>query len=138
MGSEMCIRDSFMTKILSIAERAYHGTLEEQDDTILWLSHILKNSGADISVLLRSNAVNYAVKGQDASGVVIGGVPLSNPPKLDEDVSSLVSAGVETYAVTEDIEERGISQSEIVDGVKLVKQSELADLFEEHDSIWHW
>jgi len=127
-----------MTKILSIAERAYHGTLEEQDDTILWLSHILKNSGADISVLLRSNAVNYAVKGQDASGVVIGGVPLSNPPKLDEDVSSLVSAGVETYAVTEDIEERGISQSEIVDGVKLVKQSELADLFEEHDSIWHW
>ena len=93
---------------------------------------------ADISVLLRSNAVNYAVKGQDASGVVIGGVPLSNPPKLDEDVSSLVSAGVETYAVTEDIEERGISQSEIVDGVKLVKQSELADLFEEHDSIWHW
>lgn len=127
-----------MTKILSIAERAYHGTLEEQDDTILWLSHILKNSGADISVLLRSNAVNYAVKGQDASGVVIGGVPLSNPPKLDEDVSSLVSAGVETYAVTEDIEERGISQSEIVDGVKLIKQSELADLFEEHDSIWHW
>lgn len=127
-----------MTKILSIAERAYHGTLEEQDDTILWLSHILKNSGADISVLLRSNAVNYAVKGQDASGVVIGGVPLSNPPKLDEDVSSLVSAGVDTYAVTEDIEERGISQSEIVDGVKLVKQSELADLFEEHDSIWHW
>ncbi|MQF70004.1 hypothetical protein FIM12_06710 [SAR202 cluster bacterium AD-804-J14_MRT_500m] len=127
-----------MTKILSIAERAYHGTLEEQDDTILWMSHILKNSGADISVLLRSNAVNYAVKGQDASGVVIGGIPLSNPPKLDEDVSSLVAAGVETYAVTEDIEERGISHSEIVDGVKLVKQSELADLFEAHDSIWHW
>ena len=127
-----------MKKILSIVERAYHVTLEEQDDSILWLSHILKNSGADISVFLRSNAVNYEVKGQDASGVVIGGVPLSNPPKLDEDVSSLVSAGVETYAVTEDIEERGISQSEIVDGVKLVKQSELADLFEEHDSIWHW
>ena len=127
-----------MTKILSVVERAYHGTLEEQDDTILWMSHILKNAGAEITVLLRSNAVNYAVKGQDASGIVIGGVPLSNPPKLDEDVASLISAGVETYAVAEDLEDRGIKQSEIVSGVKLVKQGDLAGLFESHDSIWHW
>ena len=88
-----------MAKILSVVERAYHGTLEEQDDTILWMSHILKNSGADINVLLRSNAVNYAIKGQDASDIIIGGVALSNPPQLDKDVESLIGAGVNTFVV---------------------------------------
>ncbi len=127
-----------MAKILSVVERAYHGTLEEQDDTILWMSHILKNAGADISVLLRSNAVNYAVKGQDASGITIGGVPLSNPPKLDKDVVSLIDAGVDTYVVTEDVEDRGIKQGELVGGVKMVSRSGLADLFDGHDAIWHW
>ena len=127
-----------MAKILSVVERAYHGTLEEQDDTILWMSHILKNAGADISVLLRSNAVNYAVKGQDASGITIGGVPLSNPPKLDQDVESLIGAGVDTYVVQEDVQDRGINQAELVGGVKMVSRAGLADLFDDHDSIWHW
>ena len=127
-----------MAKILSVVERAYHGTLEEQDDTILWMSHILKNAGADITVLLRSNAVNYAVQGQDASGITIGGVPLSNPPKLDKDVVSLIDAGVDTYVVTEDVEDRGIKQGELVGGVKMVGRGGLADLFDDHDAIWHW
>ena len=127
-----------MTKILSVVERAYHGTLEEQDDTILWMTHILKNAGADITVLLRSNAVNYAVKGQDASGINIGGVPLSHPPKMDEDLVNIMSAGIDAYAVSEDIEERGIRQDELVSGIKLVSRSGLADLFDDHDSIWHW
>jgi predicted peroxiredoxin len=127
-----------MAKILSVVERAYHGTLEEQDDTILWMSHILKKSGADINVLLRSNAVNYAVRGQDASGIKIGDVKLSNPPKLDQDVEALAKAGVTTYVVEEDLTERGIKKDEIVGGVKLVKRSDLAGLFDSHDSIWHW
>ena len=127
-----------MAKILSVVERAYHGTLEEQDDTILWMSHILKNAGADISVLLRSNAVNYAVKGQDASGITIGGVALSNPPKLDQDVESLIGAGVVTYVVQEDVQDRGINQAELVSGVTMVSRDGLADLFDGHDSIWHW
>ncbi|MBM3924697.1 MAG: DsrE family protein [SAR202 cluster bacterium] len=127
-----------MAKILSVVERAYHGTLEEQDDTILWMSHILKKNGADINVLLRSNAVNYAVRGQDASGIKIGDVKLSNPPKLDQDVEALSKAGVTTYVVEEDLAERGIKKDEVVSGIKLVKRSDLAGLFDSHDSIWHW
>ncbi len=127
-----------MPGILSVVERAYHGTIEEQDDTILWLSHMIKNAGADLSVLLRSNAVNYAVKGQDASGLSIGGVDLCVPPTLDNDVVALSTAGVTVYVVEEDLSDRGIGNDELCDGVTKVKRSGVAKLFDDHDAVWHW
>ena len=127
-----------MAKILSIAERAYHGTIEEQDDTILWMTHILKNAGADISLLLRGNAVNYAVTGQDASGLSFGGVNMEVGPDLDRDLAEVIKAGIPTYVVREDLEDRGIGQQEIAQGVNLVGRGEVAGLFDSHDAIWHW
>ena len=127
-----------MAKILSVVERAYHGTIEEQDDTILWLSHMIKNAGGDISILLRGNAVNYGVMGQDASGLQFGDVALTVPPTLDTDVVNLISAGVPTYVVREDLDDRGIGTEELAAGLSLVGRGELADLFDSHDAIWHW
>ena len=127
-----------MAKILSVVERAYHGTIEEQDDTILWLSHMIKNAGTDISILLRGNAVNYGVMGQDASGLRFGDVKMEVPPTLDTDVANLVAAQVPTYIVSEDLEDRGIQRTELADGLKVISRNELADLFDSHDSIWHW
>jgi hypothetical protein len=86
-----------MTKILSIVETAYRATLEEQDDTILWFNHILKKAGADMTILLRANAVNYAVRGQDASGLRFGELSLRHPPEIDKDVTALVQKGVPVY-----------------------------------------
>ena len=127
-----------MAKILSIVERAYHGTIEEQDDTILWLSHMLKNAGGDISILLRGNAVNYGVMGQDASGLKFGNVSLDVPPTLDQDVVNLIGGGVPTYIVREDLEDRGINQDELAKGLNIIGRNEVAGLYDSHDSIWHW
>lgn len=127
-----------MAKILSIVERAYHGTIEEQDDTILWVSHMFKKAGADISILLRGNAVNYGVMGQDASGLKFGGVAMEVPPTLDRDVVNLIAAQVPTYAVQEDLEDRGIRREELVEGLRLVSRRNLAALYDSHDAIWHW
>ncbi|MEX2431230.1 MAG: hypothetical protein WD645_04850 [Dehalococcoidia bacterium] len=124
--------------ILSVVEQAYRATVEEQDDTILWISHTIKNAGAPLNVLLRSNAVNYGVKGQDASGLTIGGVALSVPPKIDHDVDELMKAGVEVYAVKEDLDALGISASELLSGIMLISQSEIASLFNRHDAVWYW
>ena len=127
-----------MASILSVVERAYHGTIEEQDDTILWLSHMIKNAGGDISLLLRGNAVNYAVLGQDATGLSFGDVKLEVAPTLDKDVENLIAAGVTTYVVQEDLEERGIKREEVAKGISMIGRAQVADLFDSHDSIWHW
>lgn len=125
-------------KILSIVESAYRATIEEQDDTILWICTAMKGAGSDTSVLLRGNAVNYAVKGQDASGLVFGTKAQTKPPKLDEDVKRLLDRGVEVYVVQDDVAERGLEGSDLIEGLTMTSKNKLAALMDEHDLVWHW
>jgi hypothetical protein len=125
-------------KVLNIVETAYRATLEEQDDTILWLSQMLKKNGLDLSVLLRSNAVNYAVQGQDASGLRFGDMDLAHPPTIDHDVRSLVENGVPVYYVNEDAVERGISETQLIGDLKAVSRKDLPGLIDEFGQVWHW
>lgn len=127
-----------MPKILNIVETAYRATLEEQDDTILWLSHMLKNAGADIAILLRANAVNYAVRGQDASGLSFGEIKMTHPPEIDKDVEKLIEKGVPIYLVEEDAIERGLSEGDLISAIKKVRRQDLPELIDEHDQVWHW
>ena len=127
-----------MGKTLNIVERAFHGTIEEQDDSVVWMVAALKGAGADPSVLLRGNAVNYAVSGQDVSGLTIGDIPLTVTPKIDRDIADLIAKGVEVFAVEEDIKARGIGPAELVNGVQVIPSSHMAKLWDSHDDIWHW
>jgi len=125
-------------KVLSIVETAYRATAEEQDDTILWLNTMFKGADLDVSILLRGNSVNYLVKGQDASGLSFGGVKLTHPPKIDEDISTLLDKGVPVHYVAEDLADRGIPADKLVDGVKPVHRAELPALLGQYDQVWHW
>ena len=127
-----------MTKILSIVETAYRATIEEQDDTILWFNHILKIAGAEITLVLRANAVNYAVRGQDASGLRFGALSQSHPPKIDNDVTALIEKGVPVYVVNEDATERGVSEAELVCGVQRISRRMLPKFLDQFDHVWHW
>jgi len=125
-------------KVLQVIDTAYRCTVEEQDDPVVWITAAMKGAGGDLSVLLRGNAVNYAVRGQDASGLAFGDRKQSQPPRIDRDVKRLTEKGVAVYLVQEDALERGIEPNEVVDGVEKISRSKIAGLFDQFDHIWHW
>jgi hypothetical protein len=125
-------------RILQVIESAYRGTLEEQDDTVLWVTSALQGAGGHLGVLLRGNAVSYALRGQDASGLRFGQKRQTQPPRPDEDVARLMGKGVAVAYVEEDAAERGISPADLLEGVRPVPARELAQLLESFDQVWHW
>ena len=125
-------------KALNIVETAYRATLEEQDDTIVWLSHAMLGAGAELGVLLRGNAVNYAVGAQDASGLAFGELRQTRPPELAEDVAKLIAKQTPVYVVEEDLAERGIAKGDLIAGLTPIPRSGLAALLDDFDQVWHW
>lgn len=125
-------------KALQVVESAYRCTLEEQDDPVVWIAQAMKGAGADLDLLLRGNAVNYAVVGQDASGLAFGSKKQTQPPRLEQDLLRAMEKGLSVYVLTEDAQERGISEDKIVNGIKKVSRSELPTLFDKYEQIWHW
>ena len=125
-------------KVLSIVESAYRGTLEEQDDTILWLNQSFQNAGVDISILLRGNAVNYLIKNQKPFALQFGTWKQTQPPELDRDLEQMIAKDISIYVIAEDITDRALPQERLIDGVSLISKNNIASLFEEFDYVWHW
>lgn len=127
-----------MNRILNIVATAYRATLEEQDDTVLWLSRALKNAGAETGLLLRGDAVNYLVKGHESGEIAFGSRRLAHPPQLDRDIAAIVASGTPVYALAEDLQALGVRHEPHVEGVRVVPREDLPKLFEQYDQVWQW
>ena len=125
-------------KALNIIESAYRGTLEEQDDTVVWITHALKGAGAELDVLLKGNAVNYAVASQHVPSLAFGERVQSHGPHLADDVAGLIGKGITVHIIQEDLDARGIQAGELIDGLTPVARGDLPNLFQGYDHIWHW
>lgn len=125
-------------KVLQVVTSAYRATIEEQDDTILWLTQAVRNADGALDVLLSGAAVNYALAGQDASGVTIGPWRQTQPPHIEDDIARLINRGARVFAVAEDVAVRGIASRQMVSGVSVIKREQAAALMGEYDQVWRW
>jgi sulfur relay (sulfurtransferase) DsrF/TusC family protein len=126
-------------KTLNIIESAYRAVMEEQDDTILWLLAAMQGAGAEHTVVLRGNAVNYAVAGQGAPGLTIGGWKQTQTPRMDNDVIDLITTRkIPVFVIEEDLAVRGIERSELVPEVELFSAKMLPKRMAEYDLVSHW
>ncbi len=125
-------------KTLQVLETAYRATVEEQDDTIVWLTHAMKGAGGEFGLLLTGNAVCYALKEQRAPALVLGGWTQSHAADLSADVAALAAKGVPLHAVEEDLEERGLRDAPLLESLTVVPRAGLPRLFEEYPRIWKW
>ena len=90
-------------------------------------------------MVLRGNAVNYAVAGQGVPGLRVGEWKQTQAPKMDRDVLDLIEKRqIPVYVVAEDLAERGIERSELVPGVQLLSRTALPGLFAEYALVAHW
>jgi sulfur relay (sulfurtransferase) DsrF/TusC family protein len=126
-------------KTLNIIESAYRAVMEEQDDTILWLLAAMQGAGAEHTVVLRGNAVNYAVAGQGAPGLTIGGWKQTQAPRIDNDVIDLVAnRKISVFVIEEDLSVRGIERSELVPEVELLSSKMLPKHMAKYEIVMHW
>jgi sulfur transfer complex TusBCD TusB component (DsrH family) len=126
-------------KTLNIVESAYRAVMEEQDDTVLWVLAAMQGAGAEHTVVLRGNAVNYAVAGQGASGLTLGEWKQTQAPRMDKDVIDLIEKRkIPVYVIEEDLAARGIEKSALVPGAKLLGSKMLPKLLAEYQIVSHW
>ena len=126
-----------MARYLSIIDSAYRATIEEQDDTAVWFTHAMKNGGADVSILLRGDAVNYAVVNQDAKGLRFGSRAVKGPDMV-RDIKAVLDKKVPLYVVADDLADRGIQPSELIPGIEQIPRSGIAQLIDSHDRVLSW
>jgi hypothetical protein len=126
-------------KTLNIIESAYRAVMEEQDDTILWLLAAMQSAGAEHTVVLRGHAVNYAVAGQGAPGLTIGGWKQTQAPRMDNDVIDLIERRkIPVFVIDEDLAARGIERGELVPGIQLLSAKVLPQRMAEYELVSHW
>lgn len=126
-------------KTLNIVESAYRAVMEEQDDTILWLLAAMQGAGANHTVVLRGNAVNYAVAGQGAPDLMIGGWKQTQAPRMDNDVVDLVrNRKIAVFVIEEDLTSRGIDRNELIPDVELLSLKSLPKYMTEYETVIHW
>jgi len=104
-----------MASLLCICDQGYRASVEEQDDTVIWLAHMLqKSDDTNAALLLRGSAVNYANKAQKSVGVTFGSWKQAHPANFPRDLARFREDGGRVFVVEEDWKARGLSAADIV------------------------
>lgn len=124
-------------KILSVLSHTEYGNLEDSDIG-LFASAFAPVAGQDLTLLLREDAVNYAVRGQDGTGIKVAGTPVQPGFLIETDLRSAAQSNIPVYVLREDAEERGLTREDLIEGVHLLSERELGGFVDRFDTVWNW
>src|SRR5690606_18581468 len=125
-------------KVLQVIDQAFRTTVEEQDDTILWLTQSMRGAGGELTVLLGGHGVYYGLQTQPQPALQLGDWQQSAPADLPRDLTQLLESGVPVYVILDDVTERGLSPQALRPGVQGIRRDELAALYDSVDQVWQW
>jgi len=123
--------------ILSVLSHTEYGNLEDSDIG-LFASAFAPVTGNQMTILLSEDAVNYAVRGQDGTGITIAGATVQPGFLIETDLQSVQDAKVPVYAVREALDERGIAVGDLIKGVKIIHRGEFGKFIDQFDTVWNW
>ena len=124
-------------KILSVLAHTEYGNLEDSDIG-LFASAFSSVAGQPLTLLLREDAVNYTVRGQDGTGIKIAGTAVQPGFLIETDLLSCKESNIPVYAVQEDLDKHGIKRDELIAGVQLLSKKELGKFVDQFDTVWNW
>lgn len=124
-------------KILSVLSHTEYGNLEDSDIG-LFASAFAPVAGQNLTLLLREEAVNYALRGQEGTGIKIAGAVVQPGFLIETDLKSVTQSNIPVYAIREDLEERGIRDTELIQGVELLSKTGLGKFVTQFDTVWNW
>ena len=124
-------------KILSVLAHTEYGNLEDSDIG-LFASAFSSVAGQPLTLLLREDAVNYAVRGQDGTGIKIAGLTIQPGFLIETDLLSCKESNIPVCAVQEDLDKYGIKRDELIAGVQLLSKKELGKFVDQFDTVWNW
>jgi sulfur relay (sulfurtransferase) DsrF/TusC family protein len=124
-------------KILSVLSHTEYGNLEDSDIG-LFASAFAPVAGQSMTLLLTEDSVNYAVQGQDGTGIKIAGTPVQPGFLIETDLESLKQSNIPVYVLKDDLDERGLKKDELIGSVQLLSRSELGKFIDQFDTVWNW
>ena len=124
-------------KILSVLSHTEYGNLEDSDIG-LFASAFAPVTSTQMTLLLSEDAVNYAVRGQDGTGIKIAGGTVQPGFLIETDLQSLQDSKIPVYAVKDDLEKRGLSERDLISGVKILRKDEFGKFVDQFDTVWNW
>ena len=114
-------------KTSSLLVYCTHGTYGRDDDAygaLLQANHAVAR-GMDVTLVLVEDGVLLSKKGQNPSKIGL-------PNNLDE-IKDFIERGGKLIVIKESLEERGVSNHEIIDGIEITPFEEIVDLIEQNE-----
>lgn len=91
----------------------------------------------DLTVVLRGSAVEFALAQAEVTAGELAGVALS-PATGGQDLRGLLESGVRVVAHAQALQDRGIGDTDLVDGVTPIDTEDLAAVLADAEGVLTW